>query len=110
MPGRYSAALHFAVLQAAIEPAHALLAGAVGEAVGHDAALRLLLQAVVADGSGGGERLIDVVFIDHLAAAILVGVIGPHAGQAIGLQLDPHRQRHWRRVCSSSGASARPCR
>src|SRR5262245_63459767 len=44
------AARHRAALQAGGEPAHALLRGAVGEGVGHDAALRLLLQPVVADG------------------------------------------------------------
>ena len=43
------AALHAAVLQAVVEPAHALCAGAVGKTLGHHAALALLLEAVVAE-------------------------------------------------------------
>ncbi len=64
----------------------------MGETVGHDAALRLLLQPVVADRGGRGHRLIDVLVGElERAARIFAGVIGPHAGQAIGLQFDPHR-------------------
>src|SRR5829696_2574973 len=81
-----------AALQPDPEPAHALGTRAMGEAVRHDPALRLALQAVVADRRGGGQRLLDVAVVDHLAATGGVGAVGPDAGKAVGLQLDPHRQ------------------
>jgi hypothetical protein len=46
------ARVHVAALKPALEPVHALLRGAMGEAVRRDVALRHLLQMVVADGSG----------------------------------------------------------
>ena len=61
----------------------------MGEAVGHDIALRALLQRVVADLVGGVERLLDVA---RLEQTLLVGVIGPDTGEAVGLQLDAHRK------------------
>ena len=54
------AGLDLSGFQARGEPTHALLGGAVGEAIGHYAALRLLLQPVVADGFGGANGLFDV--------------------------------------------------
>src|SRR6185369_9725142 len=72
--------------EAGFEPADALGRAAMGEAVGDDVTLALLLQAVVADGRSGIQCLVDVAGLDDLA--LLVGVIGPDAGKAIGLQLD----------------------
>jgi len=54
----------------------------------NDPALRLLLQAVVADGRRGVERLGDVARIELIHRA---GVVSPHAGIAVGLQLHAHR-------------------
>src|SRR5215212_1391567 len=66
-----------AALQPDAEPAHALRAAAMRKTVGHDSPLRLALQAVVADRRGGGERLLDILVVDHLAAARGVGAVGP---------------------------------
>src|SRR5258708_35101003 len=82
-----------AAVQPDAEPARALRAAAMGEAVGHDPALRLLLQPVVADRRRGRQRLIDVPVVDQLAAALLAAAVGPHTGKAIGLQLDAHPGR-----------------
>ena len=45
----------------------ALLGGAVGEALGVDPALGLLLDAVVADRRGGGEALLEVAVLEDAA-------------------------------------------
>ena len=56
-----------AAVKTAFEPGEALGRGAVGEAVGNDPALTLLLQPVVADGLGGGiERLFQIATLQHL--------------------------------------------
>src|SRR2546428_12780082 len=46
--------------QPAAQPSHALLRGAVGEGLGDHAALRLLLEPIVADCRGGPEAFLDV--------------------------------------------------
>src|SRR5678815_4849468 len=81
----------FAGLEAAAEPLDALRRGAVGEVVGHHAPLSLALQAVVPDGGGGAEGFVEVAFFQDVAG--LVGVVGPDAGETVGLQLHPDRQR-----------------
>src|SRR6516164_3763313 len=70
------------------EPAGALLRGAVGEGVGHHVALGLPLQPVVADGRGSLHRCLHVARFDEVPR--FLRVMRPHAGKAIGLQLDPH--------------------
>src|SRR5262245_38373438 len=75
-------------LQAPLKPADALLAAAVRERVGDDVALRLALETVVANRSGGFQRFLDVTHFKNLTGA--VGMIGPYAGQIIGLQLQSH--------------------
>src|SRR5580700_4417355 len=82
------AARNLAAVEAGLEPALALFRGAVGEGVGHDVALHLLLQPVVADRGCGLQRLIDIARIEEVA--FLLGAIGPNAGEAVGLQLDAH--------------------
>src|SRR5687767_2864718 len=85
-----------ALLAADREPAHPLLGGAVGPRVGVHATGGALLDPVVADGAGSVERLLDVLLVElldqHLAAGVLRlgGVLGPHAGVAVGLQLEAH--------------------
>ena len=48
------------------------------------------LDAVVADRRGGGQPLLEVALLEQPA---LERRVRPHAGEAVGLQLDPHRQR-----------------
>src|SRR4051812_37907297 len=69
-------------VEAALEPAHALRGAAVRERFRHHAALRLLLQPIVADGSGGVEGLFQVARLQLVQRA---GVVAPDAGIAIGL-------------------------
>src|SRR6185295_5808110 len=78
-----------ALLQAGLEPALALLRRTVREAVGHDVAPRLLLQTVIADRRGGLQRGLDVTCLDQILP-VLPGVIGPYAGETVGLELDLH--------------------
>src|SRR5690242_2203425 len=82
------AAVDRAVLKAGVEPAHALLGRAVGEAVGHHHAARLALQAIVADRRGGLERGVDVAGFEERLLLLLA--VRPYAGEAVGLQLDAH--------------------
>src|SRR5512147_2439376 len=80
-----------AALYAALEPLDALAGSAVGEGFGNHVAAALLLQAVIADGAGRVERLLDVAFFQHLAAAI--GVVAPDPGEAVRLQFQLNRER-----------------
>ncbi len=82
-----------------LEPARALRRGAVGERIGHHIALRLLLQSVVAHGLGRVDGLFHIARLQHLA--LVLRVIGPDPGVAIGLQLQPHQQG-----VGASGAAA----
>ncbi len=77
--------------QALLEPVHALRAAAVGERFGHHDALRLSLQRVVADARGGIQPFLDVAGLQPGLG--LLRVVGPYAGQAVGLQFQAHRQR-----------------
>ena len=77
-------------LAPAIEPAPALLRCAVREGVRVHAATRAALEAVVAHGLRRRERLLHVAL---LQVPRLVDALRPHARVAVGLQLQPHRQR-----------------
>jgi len=55
----------------------------VRKRIGHDVALRLPLDAVIADRRGGVHGLADVVFID--GAGESRDMMGPHAGEKIVL-------------------------
>jgi hypothetical protein len=48
------------------------------------------LQAVVADGRGGGQCSFQVARFEHLLHG--VGALAPDAGQAVGLQFHAYRQ------------------
>ena len=63
----------------------------MGEAVGHGVAVRRRLQAIVADRPGRRHGLLDVAGVEQLP--FLIGVGRPDAGQAIGHQFDPDRDR-----------------
>src|ERR1700719_829590 len=82
------AARNLAAIEPRLEPALALLGRAVGEGIGHDIALHLFLQPVVADRGGGLQRLVDVARLKEVV--LLLGAVRPHAGEAVGLQLDSH--------------------
>src|SRR6185437_179147 len=60
----------------------------MGECIGHDVSLRLLLQTVVADSGSRLQSGLHVAGLDRFPA--LIGVICPNAGKTISLQLDPH--------------------
>src|SRR5688572_12573203 len=85
------AGLERAGLEAALEPSHPLLGGSMREALRHHVTLRLLLQAVVADGGGRAQRLVDVARLQDLPHAL--GVVRPESGIAIRLQLLLNGQR-----------------
>src|SRR5262245_34624557 len=63
----------------------------MGEGVGHDIALRLLLDAIVADGARRPERILDVARLNDVLT--FLSSIGPDAGEAIGLKLHAHLER-----------------
>src|SRR5262249_14759210 len=76
--------------KAASKPADALLGRAVGERIGDDVALGLLLEAVVADGGGGAKGAFQVALLEDVPH--FLGVVRPDAGVEVGLELDAHRQ------------------
>src|SRR5262249_26692710 len=75
-------------LQPGHEPARALLRRAMGERVRDDVALGTALQTIVADGGCRLHRRLDVAWLDD--TPLLLCVVGPDAGKAVGLQLDPN--------------------
>src|SRR5690349_12958171 len=76
-------------LQARAEPPHAVGGRAVRERFGNDAAGRAFLDLVVANRRGGAQSAFDVLRIDDPA---LLRIEAPHAGVAVGLQFETHRQ------------------
>ena len=54
----------------------------------HDIALGLLLQPVIANRLGGSDRLLDIAGFQNVP--FLIGIMGPHAGQKIGLEFQSH--------------------
>src|SRR6266545_1226700 len=80
-------------LHADPEPLDALVGGAVGPGLGIDRAAGLLLDAVVADRRGGGERLFDIPRIEDDALARIPPLgrfVAPASGEAVRLQLHPY--------------------
>ena len=57
----------------------------MGKGFRNDPALRLLLQAIIADGRSGIQRLLDFTGLDDVLCRI--GTVPPDAGKAVGLQL-----------------------
>ena len=47
------------------------------------------LDAIVADGRRSGQPLLEVALLEQAA---LVRRVRPHAGQAVGLELEPNRE------------------
>src|SRR4029453_11935358 len=79
-----------AALQPGAEPALALLRGAVVHRVGDDVALLALHDRVVADRARGAHAFLEVARLEQVA---LLREVPPHAGVAVGLQLEADRQR-----------------
>src|SRR5688572_1908085 len=77
-------------LEAPPEPPYALGGRPVGEGVRRDVAARLLLETVIADGARGLEGLLDVALLEDLELPLRV--MGPDAGEEVGLELEPHRE------------------
>ena len=102
------AAVRVAGLPAGREPLLALGGRAVRPRLRIHAALRLLLDPVVADGRGGAQRILHVGGRHLRQVAGLLRVVRPDAGEAVGLQLGLHR----RAVLHPAGRcrSCRACR
>src|SRR5215469_369584 len=84
------AALNRAPRQATLEPAHALGGGAVRERIRHHIPLGSSLQRVIADRARGAQRGLDITLLEDVLG--LIGMIRPYAREAVGLQLELHRQ------------------
>src|SRR5580700_8146995 len=85
------AVVDVAALEAGGQPFLALRGRSVGEAVGHGVAAGGGLQPVIADRLRRRQRPLDIARLEDFP--FVVRVVGPHAGQAIGLQFDPDGQR-----------------
>src|SRR4051794_31512474 len=84
------AGLEAAGIEAGLEPVIALLRGAVGEGLRVDPPLRLLLDPIVADSRRRGQAFLEVTVLED---APVIGRPRPDAGQAVGLELESHRER-----------------
>ena len=62
----------------------------MGEGLRHDVSLSLPLKSVVADRRRRVQGLFEVPLFQYLPAAL--SAVGPHASEAVGLQLEPHRK------------------
>src|SRR3954467_9893420 len=91
-PRERVAGVQVALLEARGEPLVSLLRRAVRPALGVDLTLDLRLDPVVADRRRRVERLGDVG-LRHVGDDLRRrGMVGPHPGEAIGLQLEPDRR------------------
>ena len=62
----------------------------MGKGIRYHAALGLALQAIIANGVGGVQRLLQVPRLQPVQP--LLGVVGPDPGIAVGLQFQAYRQ------------------
>ena len=60
----------------------------MGESIGHNIALAAPLQSIVADGRRRLHGRLDIAGLNE--APLLLCVVRPHPGKAVGLQLDAH--------------------
>src|SRR5436190_6667633 len=84
------AGLRPAAFEPLLEPAHALLGGAMGERFRHNPALRALLQRVIPDLGCGVEPVLDIA--RQQAVLDLIVQARPNTRKAVGLQLHAHLQ------------------
>src|SRR5689334_6666381 len=91
------AGLQISGLHPGLEPGDALGARAVGEALRRHVAAGLALQPIVPDRGRRGEPRVDVLRMDQLLVVVRlvggVGVVGPHAGIAVRLELGEDAER-----------------
>src|SRR5437868_12515503 len=71
--------------------------------LGIDESRRRTLQPIVTHGRRGVEPFLDVALIEQSS---LLGGVAPNAGEAIGLQLEPYRDR----VCRTGIITLEPAR
>src|ERR1043166_8767753 len=84
------AAFNRPAVESAAKPSHAGGGGSMGEAFRTDLAARHALQPVV---TNGGSRVQAFVRIAGFEQPARLCVMAPHAGIAIGLQLETNGQR-----------------
>src|SRR3954465_15933041 len=90
-PFRESIALvRRAAIESAPEPARAIRRGTVRERLRRYPTARHLLELVVADGGSRAKALLRIAGLQHLP---LRRGMAPHARIAVGLQLEPDRER-----------------
>lgn len=70
------------------KPFDPLLGAAVGKAFGHDITLSTFLNLVIADLCGRIQAFLNIPFFKNFPFRICR--VGPHAGETISLQFDPH--------------------
>ena len=92
-----------AVFEAALEPAGALLRGAVRERLGVDLTRRLGLDAVVADRRGGGQALLEVALARAARARTSNAPTRPRGSRPAARPAPTAR-------CAGRGSRASPCR
>src|SRR2546422_4660905 len=78
---------------AGLEPLLALRCRSVRPLLGHDTTLRLLLDAIVADGRRGVERLRDLRVRGLYEVSGVGGVLRPDPRKAVGLELETNGLR-----------------
>ena len=62
----------------------------MGESVGHDIALAATLQSIVTDGRGRLHGRLNIAGLDE--APLLLRMVRPHPGKAVGLQFNSNLQ------------------
>jgi hypothetical protein len=62
----------------------------MGESVGYDIALTAPLQSIIADSRRCLHGCLDIAGLDK--PPLVLRVVCPHPGEAVGLQFDPHLQ------------------
>ncbi len=91
------AGLYVPALEPTAEPADTLLGRAVREAIGRHARAGHPLDTVVANRRRRVQPFLEVTRLEfdlpERGASGLRGFVPPHAGKAISLQLQPHRER-----------------
>src|SRR5580692_2992247 len=76
----------------ALEPGNAFRAGPMGEGLRNDRSAGAALQRIVADLRGRVERRFNIPRFEA-PTLLLLRAVGPHTGEAIRLQFEPHAER-----------------
>ena len=62
----------------------------MSEGIRDNIPLSFALETVIADGGGGGDRLLDVAGFEDSGGAI--SMVGPNTRKKIGLEFEAHRK------------------